>query len=134
MSDQQKPQDRAPSSGAGDAARTQQIPRLDRDGKPVTGSKDTTQGGANRRPAGPARPASGRGRPGGTPSGNAAPAKPESSKPSTDAPTTVKKAAPSQTGRPDPAKKSAPARKSSGTSKTGGWLGSGSQNINLDKW
>jgi ornithine decarboxylase len=35
VSDQQKPQDRAPSSGAGDAARTQQIPRLDRDGKPV---------------------------------------------------------------------------------------------------
>ena len=34
MSDQQKPQDRAPSSGAGDAARTQQIPRLDRDVEP----------------------------------------------------------------------------------------------------
>ncbi len=40
MSDQQKPQDRAPSSGAGDAARTQQIPRLDRDGKPVGGGSD----------------------------------------------------------------------------------------------
>lgn len=28
----------------------------------------------------------------------------------------------------------AQAKKASGTSKTGGWLGSGSQNINLDKW
>jgi hypothetical protein len=111
VSDQQKPQDRAPSSGAGDAARTQQIPRLDRDGKPVGGGKDAAQGGANRRPAGPARPASGRGRPTGSTSGSGSPAKPAASKPSTDGPSTAKKAAPSPAGRPDPAKKSAPAKK-----------------------
>jgi len=34
-----------------------------------------------------------------------------------------------------PAKKAAqPAKKASGTTKSGGWLGSNSQNINLDKW
>lgn len=78
MSDQQKPEDRAPRPGAGDAARTQQIPRLGRDGKPVAPQKkaapqktvadalrearQSPQGsggeGSTRRPAGPARPAS----------------------------------------------------------------------------
>ncbi len=35
--------------------------------------------------------------------------------------------------KPATKKASAPA-KSSGSKKTGGWLGSGSQNVNLDKW
>lgn len=108
MSDQQKPQDRAPSSGAGDAARTQQIPRLDRDGKPVSAG-DTTQGGGNRRPAGPARPASGRGRSGGSSSGGATPAKPSSSGGSTSA---AKKATPAPAKKATPpAAKKAPAKK-----------------------
>ncbi|WP_311209061.1 MULTISPECIES: DUF3566 domain-containing protein [unclassified Aeromicrobium] len=74
MSDPQKPEDRAPRPGAGDAARTQQIPRLGRDGKPVRSQKTVADAlrearqspeepaknesnGTARRPAGPARPA-----------------------------------------------------------------------------
>ena len=74
MSDPQKPEDRAPRPGAGDAARTQQIPRLGRDGKPVRPQKTVADAlrearqspeestknesnGTSRRPAGPARPA-----------------------------------------------------------------------------
>lgn len=33
-----------------------------------------------------------------------------------------------------PATKAAPAKKSSGAKKTGGWTGSDSGNVNLDKW
>jgi hypothetical protein len=106
VSDQQKPQGRAPRPGAGDPARTQQIPRLDADGKPVSSSaqsgaksggaaKDApAKSAANRRPAGPARPASSsRGR---QESGASAPATPKRPEPAK---------------RPDPAKKAAPAKK-----------------------
>jgi hypothetical protein len=39
----------------------------------------------------------------------------------------AKKAAPAKKG-------AAPVRKSGGSSKTGGWLGSNTQTLNLDKW
>lgn len=66
MSDPQKPDDRAPRSGAGDAARTQPIPRIEREKRPRTvadalrearsAPTEPTSPAAQRRP-GPARPA-----------------------------------------------------------------------------
>ena len=108
MSDPQKPEDRAPRPGAGDAARTQQIPRLGRDGKPA-GSQRTvadalrearqspSSGSKPRRPAGPARPATG-----GPRSGDGAAAAPVTSgKP---APEAAETSAPEKTSAPQPSK------------------------------
>lgn len=120
MSDEQRPDDRAPRPGAGDAARTQQIPRLGRDGKPAgsqrtvadalrearqSATDSSSSGGRQTRPAGPARPATGGSRPAqgssagprdkAAPGTNGAPAKPAAAK---DAP------APSSSSKPAPAK------------------------------
>lgn len=114
MSDPQKPEDRAPRPGAGDAARTQQIPRLGRDGKPAGSqrtvadalrearqSPSSSTGSKPRRPAGPARPATG-----GPRSGDAAAA----------APVTPEKTTPEAAETPAPAKKSAPQQPSKAAS------------------
>lgn len=45
-----------------------------------------------------------------------------------------KAAAPAKTAPAKKGAKSVPAKKASGSSKTGGWLGSGSQSVALDKW
>lgn len=125
MSDQQKPQGRAPRPGAGDAARTQQIPRLDKDGKPVTsgtgsGAKDagtTTSGSrstANRRPAGPARPASsGRNRPAESSSTSTSAKRPEPAKKPESATETAPAKKPA--GKPETAKKAVSSRTSTPT-------------------
>lgn len=154
MSDQQKPEDRAPRPGAGDAARTQQIPRLGRDGKPVAPQKkaapqktvadalrearQSPQGsggeGSTRRPAGPARPASTtRSTPAKGEPAKSEPAAPQKSAPSAQKPAQkpaqrpAQKSAqkPPQTSAPrDKAAPSKPAAKSSNQKSTGSTSGS----------
>lgn len=124
MSDPQKPEDRAPRPGAGDAARTQQIPRLGRDGKPVRSQKTVADAlrearqspeestrnesnGTSRRPAGPARPAAS-GRPSSSSSSESSAAKPAPRTPaakSTEKPTD--KAAPRDKAAPGAPRSSA---------------------------
>lgn len=45
-----------------------------------------------------------------------------------------KAAAPAKSAPAKKGAKSAPVKKASGSSKTGGWLGSNSQEVALDKW
>jgi hypothetical protein len=155
VSDPQKPEDRAPRPGAGDAARTQQIPRLGRDGKPVESSRSSAprgesqrtvadalrearktpgsssgrSGNGSRRPAGPARPATGsaprdKAAPGATPPDSEATAKDESAggtdttstKPSTPPSSTSTAGSSSRTsGRQRPAAQQAPAKQAPAT-------------------
>jgi nitrogen fixation-related uncharacterized protein len=145
VSDPQKPEDRAPRPGAGDAARTQQIPRLGRDGKPVepksgdskrtvadalrearqspeTSKSRPANGSGSRRPAGPARPATGT-----APRDKAAPGAPRPEPATDDVSGTDESAAgaarstPSSRGsqRKPAAKKTAPASTGSSTTRPG---------------
>lgn len=112
MSDPQKPEDRAPRPGAGDAARTQQIPRLGRDGKPVRAQKTVADAlrearqspeastknesnGTSRRPAGPARPAAS-----GRPSSSANPSQSSAAKPAPKTPAAKPSEKPADTTAP----------------------------------
>lgn len=124
MSDPQKPEDRAPRPGAGDAARTQQIPRLGRDGKPVRSQKTVADAlrearqspeeparnesnGTARRPAGPARPAAS-----GRPSSSSSSSESSATKPAPRTP--AAKPTEKPTGKTAPRDKAAPGAPRSG--------------------